>query len=183
MKILPKGRGKGKLLREDLRALPGDLVTDDIEDESKIHELDPDHVQADILADYGKEHREERPEQFNKINRTLSQAGQWGVDQIRLRVLRTWLGTQISRGQKGNGPDLGVKHLWFPDDNLDRYGLRDGNPPADVDRPKHMRGLRLEIDLCDPAASIAESLRIRGHDELANHFHMLRLIGQGLRSA
>ena len=48
---------------------------------------------------------------------------------------------------KKRPPRQPVRHLWWPRDDMAIYELRDGNPPADVDRPAHLKGYRLEIDL------------------------------------
>lgn len=39
-----------------------------------------------------------------------------------------------------------VQHVWFPEDSTKRYEIREGNPPADQDRPTHLQRLRLEVD-------------------------------------
>lgn len=38
-----------------------------------------------------------------------------------------------------------VKHIWA-DEQLLKIELRDGNPPSDRDRPKHLQGLDLVVD-------------------------------------
>lgn len=39
-----------------------------------------------------------------------------------------------------------VQHLWFSKDDIRGVAVRDGNPPADVDRPPHLRGVQLVMD-------------------------------------
>lgn len=65
------------------------------------------------------------------------------LEQTRIRVTFACLLAAVEKGQR----KLPVRHLWFPEDNANKYSLRDGNPPADVDRPKHLKGRRLVIDL------------------------------------
>jgi len=70
------------------------------------------------------------------------------IDEILSRVLVRIL---VSEAQRGT-PDearrrMKVQHLWFPAPQLDRYELREGNPPADADRPKWLKRKNLVIDL------------------------------------
>jgi hypothetical protein len=143
-----KFRGTGKLLRKDLRDLPGDLVTEDETDESKVHALDPDHVQKDIIADYGKQEAPEEapPEELETFHPISGDCGQEVVDQIILRSIKAILTTQYANMIKNRTIDLGVRHLWFPEDDSAHYELRRGNPPSPSDRPKHMRRLELAVD-------------------------------------
>lgn len=66
-----------------------------------------------------------------------------GIEKARIRVTLACLVTAVEQGVR-KPP---VRHLWWPEDNINKYALRDGNPPADVDRPKHLRGQHLVIDL------------------------------------
>lgn len=52
-----------------------------------------------------------------------------------------------------------VAHVWFPKAKLASYALRDGNPPSDSDRPKHLRGKRLEVDVGEIAPSTARAIK------------------------
>lgn len=66
-----------------------------------------------------------------------------GVEKARIRVTFACLISAVERGER-HPP---VRHLWFPEDRISLYHLRDGNPPADQDRPPHLRGHRLAIDI------------------------------------
>lgn len=66
-----------------------------------------------------------------------------GIEHTRIRVTLACLISAVEKGVRKPR----VRHLWFPQDNVNRYELRDGNPPADVDRPKHLRGQSLVIDI------------------------------------
>ena len=60
-----------------------------------------------------------------------------------------------------------VYHLWFPErGNMERYQLRTGNPPADVDRPDHLKGKDLVIDLTTVPDGMMDRIkeRLRGHE-------------------
>ena len=58
------------------------------------------------------------------------------VDGVKWRVCETLLQTYLDILGEGDDVDFDkVFHLWFPDDNINHYELRDGNPPADQDRP------------------------------------------------
>lgn len=79
------------------------------------------------------------------------------VDIVRIRVLASCLATAVMNGEK----KVPVRHLWFPEERVTYYRLRDGNPPADVDRPKHLRGLRLEIDIGEIPEAVADAVKAR----------------------
>jgi hypothetical protein len=68
-----------------------------------------------------------------------------------MRVIKVSVDRYIEEAKSGITPNWGVKHLWFPENNVNHYELREGNPPGDSQRPKHMRRFRIEIDiLCIP---------------------------------
>lgn len=151
-----EGRAGPELLREDLRKLPGELVTKEIADGDKIHDLDDPHIVESIKQDWCEAQvgytnpllKEAEPLGAAAIKRTEHLTlNQSRVDEVRLRVMRAWAQTNIEWIEAGKTPDLRVRHVWFPKNDVNQYSLRRGNPPSDTDRPKHMRGLRLEIDL------------------------------------
>lgn len=39
-----------------------------------------------------------------------------------------------------------VQYLWFPENDIRKLEVREGNPPADQDRPAHLRRLQLVMD-------------------------------------
>ena len=79
----------------------------------------------------------------NRRNVPVEPLTRRGIEKVRIRVTLACLVTAVEKKQR-KPP---VRHLWFPEDNLNKYSLRDGNPPADVDRPKHLKGHHLVIDL------------------------------------
>ncbi len=66
------------------------------------------------------------------------------VDQVRHRVTLMMARDCLRERRK----PATVYHLWWPHaDQPGTYELRTGNPPADCDRPLHLRRLALDIDL------------------------------------
>lgn len=157
-----KPKAAPELLREDLRRLPGDIVTKDIDDTDRVHELDAPHIR-DVLAEEAREksgeavwagEMEEPPPPDAEAPQTPAEAmrnnPQLAVDVVRLRILRAW--AEAEAGQIANGlpADMGFCYVWFPHaGNFDDYEAREPPVPIDRDRPKHLRGLDLVLDLTD----------------------------------
>jgi hypothetical protein len=149
-----KPKASPELLPEVLRKLPSDLVTKDIEVEDKAHkeDIDTPHVIKSIAKDRAKQELGEKPiDPFAKEPEPIPdedpRLNQHMIDIRRLCVLREWANTQKSFIARGKPSDVSVKHLWFPENDHRNYVLRSGNPPPDSQRPKHLRGYHLEIDL------------------------------------
>ena len=148
-----EGAAAPKLLRDDLRKLPSDLIAMDIDDPDKAHELDAPHVVAGVIRDFdAKMKAEEAPEQAPKTPRQAAAKikapgpGERGpvvqlyVDVARMRVLQALINEACAKYEAGLSFDLGVKHLWFPDaNNVNEYSLREGPAPLKRLRPKHLR--------------------------------------------
>lgn len=79
------------------------------------------------------------------------------VNTVRFRVLLHWMRTVLD-----NNIAYSRKYLWFTSQNLTDYEMRDGNPPADQDRPEYLRGLRLEINAHDAPQYVKEFMRTHG---------------------
>jgi len=169
--FVPQSGKSAVQLPQHLRVLPGEFVTRDIEDPDKIHELDPDHIVDDLKqkleAKYIKPpdpktvKEQERKERLNAAIQPIpigekAPVTQPRVDAARLRVLRSFIDEayQLMLVQQDYSVYLRPHYLWFPDrDNVNEVELRMGNPPADRDRPKHLRGLELVVDVqCWPPA-------------------------------
>lgn len=151
------GKAAPALLRPDLRELPAEVVTSDVDDPGRIHPIDPPHVAATTLAEHAvaqmdKPTEQAKPEAPTLIWRPVTQGD---VDLIRLRVMGAIVEDQIRRHAAGEPIDLSVRHLWFPENDIRVYSLERGNPPPDSLRPKHLRRLHLEIDV----TTLPESLR------------------------
>lgn len=153
-----------KLLREDLRKLPGNFITNDEGDESKIHELDPPHVVAALASEQqAAEEAEAEPDKKEPRYRSLVTLGQktkftgiskdkvqFEVDLIRMRIIQSLIGRALANGKLGLPADLEVKYVWFPTNNLNHYEMRQGNPPSRHSRPGYLRGIDLELDVLEP---------------------------------
>lgn len=168
--VTPRTRGKGRLLREDLRSLPGDLVTDAIAEGDKVHELDDEHTKLGLIEDYKLKQTQDEDEEAaasskeDPVRGRLTEIGQRGVDEIRIRVYKAVLNTCIKRLARGYGYRDGVGeklHLWFPEDRATKYELRKGNAPAPSERPRHLRRLQLEIDPQHLPRRLADTLAAR----------------------
>lgn len=153
-----------ELLREDLRALPSDLVTKDIAEDGKVHELDDPHIQEDYIEKYYDKENEKAPDQdrmtalIAKLQGELgggSKLNQAKVDIVRFRVIRALMERPPEELEK-------KRWLKFPEDNIDIYELKEGNPPSDVLRKKHMKGLELHIDCFDWPQRIIDILEANG---------------------
>lgn len=168
-----EGKAGPKNLRQDLRKLPGEYVTNEIAVDTKIHELDPPHVARTILRDKAKEaeaalnpKKDTAKDAIKKLK--CAQPGeyiplnQWEIDCARIRVINALIQRMYDDARKGAKVELTPCHLWFPDDNANKYQLRTGNPPADVDRPKHLQRFRLEIDVVNWPQTIIDELKARG---------------------
>lgn len=162
-----EGRASPELLREDLRKLPGEHVTKEIEDGDKIHAEDAPHVVGSILEDKAKEERNEGkaltvPEAIKSLPKlpppgvVAPVAGQWWIDIVRTKVLSACLKRFADEYERGIDSDLSVKHLWWPKNNINAYQLRAGNPPSNRDRPKWLRNKRIEIDILNIPARIRD---------------------------
>jgi len=149
------------VVEKHLRDLPSDWVTKEEADPDKIHKFDAPHIVQELSKELAKpKNRKKSIFSILKKQGKIKKHGRGyrldplNVDYIRFRIIQALVNGQLKRMQLPpvheqylEKPDLGVKHIWFPEDNMDRYELREGNPPADVDRPPHLRGLDLEIDI------------------------------------
>lgn len=141
----PLGRGRGRLLNENLRRLPSEYVADDPDDPNRVHEIDPAHVRETIAIDRYDAETEDEAKGPDKIYVPVPLKQEY-VDLLILKVRAALLGT-IERQHKQTGQALvHVRHLWFPANDLWERELRDGNPPADSERPEWMRGLDVAVD-------------------------------------
>jgi hypothetical protein len=66
-----------------------------------------------------------------------------GIEAARIRVTLARTISAVDAGTRK--PTVG--YIWWPEDNIARYEWRDGNPPPDCDRPAHLRGHRLVVDV------------------------------------
>lgn len=167
-----EGCATPRLLREDLRRLPGEIVTRDDEDDSKAHELDPAHVVEAIAYEHGKAEREEGKKDTDDVAvKKLGAAkvgervplSQWEIDIVRMRIIQTLVAEYAMDVQAGRCVDVErLRHVWFPSNNVNAYELRDGAEPPNIKRPGHLKNFKLTVDVLNPPESVAEVLRARG---------------------
>lgn len=144
----------------------------ELEDPTRPHELDPQHVRDALEDDHvAREEGFTQPEP-EKLKDPLPAGDQrprltqYTANIVRLRALKVRIDNAKATANAAGASDdqvrarWGVAHIWFPEPYADHYELRDGNPPADSQRPKHMRGLKLHLDIWDPweLVSFANSL-------------------------
>ena len=165
------GRAAPKLIAENLRKLPSEIVGTDVDYPDKAHEVDAPHVVKSIVKDFGKkmsaDPKDDTPE---KIAKRLWAPGpgerapvrQWFVDVVKMRVISTLINRAIDEYNAGFEPDVAPCHLWFPVNNANEYMLRRGNPPPRKERPRHLRDIDLTVDITDPPRSVVEELKKRG---------------------
>jgi len=158
-KKFQSGKAAPELLREDLRALPSEFLTKDIEDGTRIHEIDDPHTQEDLKDQLQEEKSALPPLPAGAPVGEVVPLNQWQVDLVRLRAMQSVIHAESRKAK----PDLSVRHLWFPRNNVNEYALRRGNPPSDRERPVHLKGLRLEIDVFEWPARLKDELEARGH--------------------
>jgi hypothetical protein len=168
-----EGKAGPQLIQENLRKLPGELVTKDVDDEAKAHELDAPHVVSTIIKDFGKTLDPSRPEKPHEAAQKMWAPGpgergpvtQWFVDVTRMRVLIQRVYSAIDRCATGLEPDLTVCHLRFPDpNNVNEYALKPGPKPHKRLLGRHERELDLEIDVDNPPKRMVALLKSRGVD-------------------
>lgn len=65
------------------------------------------------------------------------------VEEIRNRIA----GNLVVSILRANLKEWPLHHLWFPRNTVNCYELRPGKPPPDYERPKHMRGFKIAIEI------------------------------------
>lgn len=160
-------------LPDELRRLPGEIVTKDVDDPDKAHEIDAPHVVNTIAKDFVKAQvKEERDDTPQKVAKKLWAPGpgerapvrQWFVDVARMRVIAALVNRAVDSVNQGVMPDLTPCHLWFETNNVNAYCLRMGNPPPPKERPKHLKNIDLVVDVMSPPQSIVDILKRKGVD-------------------
>lgn len=168
-----KIRGHGRLLREDLRRLPSEYVTDDTDDPDAVHELDAEHIRDNVAEERFEKEQSPEQETPERVVPDWRPVRQDFVDLIGLRITMTLLNEASARLERGEHHDLKHYHLWFPTNDIRVYELRPGNPPADADRPEHLRNIDLVVDPLELKARIKqEILSSPGRSEMMrDHVH------------
>ena len=153
-----------KVLPKDLRALPGEIVTTDIGDDTKVHEHDPRHIRGSIIKAAAKKEKEVLKTNIlaESFLRTMlvgiaKKNRQRAVDQYTIDLCRGW---HLAKMALHADPDFSLKHIWMERPSGWAFSVREGAPPPD--RPKHLKPLQLEIDLTDWPPRIIDLLREAG---------------------
>lgn len=173
------GPAAPSVLPERLAKLPSELVTKEIEDDTRAHELDPQHVIDSIVEDFAQKQlpqpkvRTEEEELAHRARRAklkelfevIPAAEHAPLTQARVNARRFSIVYSLVNGPLSKRA-LKPMHLWFDKDDVNgNQGLREGNAPADSDRPKHLRGLDLSINVKDFASNFKQILDLLGADD------------------
>ena len=133
-----------------LTQYPEELIASDEDDPEKISVLDAPHIREALVKDYANNQdkkKEKVPERkLPAPVGVVMPVSQYQIDFVRLRICKNLLNMHLAEAEAGRFNGFPPRHVWFPDDNVNKYELRDGNPPSDRDRPKHLRNLKIELD-------------------------------------
>lgn len=171
-KFVP-GKAAPWLPPEHMRGLPADWTTREIAEGDKIHEYDPPHIIKGLMQDQAKAQEKTKTDLVGAL-KTLSDAvapvgesvplNQSRIDVVRFRVIRA----RVTRLFQSPSPekalaDLKVDYLFFPENNVNKYELRPKHKMP-YPLPKHLRGLKLEVDIYNWPASVLDALKQIGHE-------------------
>jgi hypothetical protein len=161
-----------ELVRQDLRELPASYLTKDVDDPSKIHQLDPPHIVESQTEDLDNASVAEAPKMLPDILSpkgppvlcTAHPVNQNLVDIVRCRWLVRFFEREkeLLSADAAHRSDFTNRHVWFPENMIGKYTVRWGNAPADADRPAHLRGLDLTLAPLDWPAVLVDALRAAG---------------------
>jgi hypothetical protein len=151
-----EGSAQPAQLREDLRKLPSELVTTDIADPVKVHELDSEHVRDQLVNDFvarangmptsiDGEAQQSLSEQAEKLQASLA-FNQTNINKWRLKAMFNLL--NCSEPEPFHG------YVWFPRADFDAIELREGPVPMPGKRPAHLKDKDLEVNPFDPPDSL-----------------------------
>lgn len=163
-----EGKASPELLPEHMRALPDDLVTKDEADEKRIHAEDPGHIVQALVYENAKAEKaaEQDPVGLEKLKALarIPVGDKAPLTQMRIDVEKMHANVSIlSSMMAAENPDLDkVWHIWFPTDNVNDYELREGPPPPDIERPKHLRNFNLVVDPLVMPASVIDRFKEAG---------------------
>lgn len=177
------GKAAPMPLPENLAALPSEITTRDMADPTKVYidpqeegkTLDPPHLVEEISDNY-KELEHAKPQEKGEEEGLREVGGerlyarlslrQELVDLVKFKVIGNILRNEIARMQADPHAmklDLHIRHVWFARDDISSRELREGNPPPDSARPKHLRGLDLVVDPLNWPPSVVARLAKVGY--------------------
>ena len=180
-----EGKASPRLLPENLRSLPADKVTNDEDDETKAHELDPDHVvesirdnhKQQVLADkIPQAYRDPQKIKAEEIKAKLHEylefippgiaatLNQKRIDGVRFRIMSALVNRAYDEHRRGAKSFPTLFHVWFPHNNIAEYELRAGPPPSRSILPERMKNMDLVIDLENWPRRIVDALEYAGFE-------------------
>ena len=150
-----------------LADLPEELIATDDDDPDKVSALDAPHIKETLVEDHVAKLLEQEKKEDPRIPKIGQKRplDQFQIDLVRLRVCRALIDHAIYTQELGIFGGFPPQHIWFPDDNSNKYEIRDGWGPTNEDRPKHLKHYKLEID---PPAIVESKELKRIIKELAN---------------
>lgn len=172
--FVEKDRPSPTLLPGSLRRLPGEYVTKDTGDPDKLHPLDVDfpHIVESVVDELqNKERAPNKRLKDDGLKRAplgeIVPLRQDFIDMERWFAIKGIVKQQLEMLREGEikEPDIQtIRHLWFPENNVNNIHLREGRPPPDSERPKHMRGFEIVVDLMHIPQSIVDEMWRKGID-------------------
>jgi hypothetical protein len=167
-----EGKAGPEHLPEDLRKMPAKFLTKDTGDPDRIHQLDDPHIRKALLREQTqKEIQIHKKEPIEGLHRAplgeVVPLRQDFIDVEKMHVMRGLINGQLREVEAGtrSEPDLETIHyLWFPENNVNSWVVKVGHPPPDSERPKHLRGFDLVVDLMNIPQRIRDELKSRGMD-------------------
>ena len=133
-----------------LQHLPSEVIATDEDDPDKVSVYDAPHIQRELVEEHYKalDKPTKKPSRFPPIAQPgeVVPLNQFQVDIVRLRICKALTDVHMAEQREGKFKGIPSRHVWFPEDNVNSYELRDGNPPSDTDRPKHLRRYKLALD-------------------------------------
>lgn len=138
-----------------------------INDPLREHSLDPEHIREELEVqriareegiehlmgnvDEKEEHRLVPPLEEDLEDRRLSQEV---VELTKIRVAVFLMDSYLRRKENVVPPH----HLWFPEDDVAEYELREGPAPENSERPYHLQNLHLDLDIGFIPPDVAQDL-------------------------
>jgi hypothetical protein len=160
---------KPKQLPKHLRGLPGEWIAKDISDKQGISPYDPPHIVKSLLRmrlrGEAEKLRAQDPFIFGSLIFEAFFMSWRKKEPGRFRVIDQYLvdmfrGKILMKRARQKPFRTSLAYLWFSEaGNANCYELHEGKAPVDAERPEHMKGLHIEVDLLDWPARVRDILR------------------------
>lgn len=173
-----EGKAGPEQLPEHMRALPSSFITKHEAEGDKVHELDPPHIVEALVKDLTEKEQPKPtldglPLAVQALSASMAPLGavvplnQRRIDVVRFRIIRSRIDRLCKEAEAGTikleDALKNVDHVWFPEDNVNKYELRKGLPPPNSMRPKRLHNYRLELDIMNWPQSVIDALEALGH--------------------